>query len=529
MTDRKVVVTQSDSEEDVPVIERVSHLNIRVNSNANADPFSKSAEETKQLEGTDGVFKRKVTSDIKKFLRGADGAESKTIHEKTFITGYDAFDVVEPPYNLDYLAKLYEQSPHHYAAVNAKVSNIVGLGYSLTESRLTKRNIEKIVDDEKKVKDLRKKLAKHRDELYERLESFNEDDSLIDTLTKVWRDYEVMGNGYIEIGRKRDGRIGYIGHIPAQTLRIRRKRDGFIQISGFEVQFFANFGYGEDRNPIGGGKPNEVIHISKYSPTSTFYGIPDIISAKQAVAGNEFASRYNLDYFENKAIPRYAIILKGARLGTQAETDLLQFFETNLKGQNHRSIYIPLPPDTQENKVELKFESIESGAQDSSFNNYRKANLADILMAHRVPITKVSVSDGTALAVAREADRTFKEQVCAPEQRMMEKKMSKIMKELTDAFDWDLNEMTLTDENTQSQIDERRRKTGVETANEQRARRGEPSVEGGDELFDMNGKAKSTGETAGTANRQRDSERSAGATDSAGEGRNPKGEGRTVK
>lgn len=527
MSEVKTVVVE-DTNKDVPTIDRVSHLNITVRSEGNTDPFAKNAEDAKKLEGTDAVFKRRVSSEMKKYLRGVDGAETKTIHEQVYFTGYDAFDVVEPPYNLDYLAKLYELSPHHYAAVNAKVSNIVGLGYSLTESRLTKRNIEKIVDDEEKVKELRKKLAKHRDDLYEKLESFNEENSLTDTLTKVWRDYEVMGNGYIEIGRKKDGSVGYIGHIPAQTIRIRRKRDGFVQISGFKVQFFSNFGYAEDRNPIGKEKPNEVIHLSKYSPTSTFYGIPDIISAKQAVAGNEFASRFNLDYFENKAIPRYAIILKGARLGTQAETDLLQFFETNLKGQNHRAVYIPLPPDSADNKVEIKFEAIESGVQDSSFNNYRKANLADILMAHRVPITKVSVSDGTALAVAREADRTFKEQVCAPEQRMLEKKMSRIIKEMTDAFDWDLNEMTLTDENTQSQIDERRRKTGVETANDQRARRGEPSIEGGDELFDMNGKAKSVNETAGTNSRERDSERSAGATDSAGEGRNPKGEGRTV-
>lgn len=527
MTDRKVTISQ-DNDKELPVIERVSHLNIKTISDGPNDSFAIKAEEVKKFVGTDAVFKRRISSEMKKYLRGVDGAETKAIHEEIYFTGYDAFDVVEPPYNMEYLAKLYELSPHHYAAVNAKVSNIVGLGYNLTDSRLTKRNIEKVVDDEKKVKELRKKLAKHRDELLDQIESFNEEDSLTDTLTKVWRDYETMGNGYIEIGRKKDGRIGYIGHIPAQTIRIRRKRDGFVQISGFKVQFFANFGYSKDANPIGGGKPNEVIHISKYSPTSTFYGIPDIISAKQAVAGNEFASRYNLDYFENKAIPRYAIILKGARLGATAEADLLQFFETNLKGQNHRSIYIPLPPDTTDNKVELKFESIESGAQDSSFNNYRKANLADILMAHRVPVTKISVSDGASLAVARDADKTFKEQVCAPEQRMLEKKMSKIMKELTDAFDWKLNEMSLTDENTQSQIDERRRKTGVETANDQRARRGEPSIEGGDELFDMNGKAKSTGETAGTANRQRDSARSAGATDSAGEARNPKGDGRTV-
>ena len=38
--------------------------------------------------------------------------------------------------------------------------------------------------------------------------------------------------------------------------------------------------------------------------------------------------------------------------------------------------------------------------------------------------------------------------------------------------------------------------------------------------------ANANGNPAGT--RQRDTQRSAGATDSAGEGRNPKGEGRTV-
>lgn len=537
MADR-VAKYAGDEIDELPTIDHVTTLKTRVTSSGNGDPFAAPAEQVKSLPGTDAVFKRRVTNQINKFHRGLDGAESKQIQEKEFITGYNAFDVIEPLHNLEYLAKLYELSSTHYSCVNAKVANIVGLGYKLVENSKTKRNLERLSGNEKKTKVWRQKLDEERDRVLELLERLNEEDTFTEVLVKVWRDYEVMGNGYIEIGRKKDGTIGYFGHVPAQTVRIRKNRDGFVQMTGFKVQYFANYGAGVDpdtnkprpiKNPIGSDKPNEIIHLMKYSPTSGYYGIPDILAAMPAVTGNEFAQRYNLDYFENKAVPRYAIILKGAKLGNKAETDLLSFFETGLKGQNHRSIYIPLPGDSDQNKVELKLEAIETGIQDASFVNYKRSNDSDIMKAHRVPVTKISVSDGASLAVAKDADKTFKEQVCEPEQRVLEKKVNRVTREITAEFDLVLNEMSLTDENTQSQIDERRRKTGVETANEQRARRGEPAIEGGDELFDMNATAKAAEQrNEMTTNRQRDSVRSAGATDSAGAARNPKGEGRSV-
>lgn len=513
----------------VPVIEHISTLSTKSELDEIVDRFSQPATELKSLSGTSAVFKRRVTNEIKKFQQSQSGVESKQIKEETIFSGYNTFDVVEPPYNLDYLAKLYELSSPHYAAVNAKVANIVGLGHKFVETSKTKRMYEKIQDDKKKLQSARQRLNAHKEDLFDILDSLNEEDTFTEVLVKVWRDYEVTGNGYLEIGRKRDGTIGYVGHIPAQTLRIRKARDGFVQISGFKVQFFAHFGHADDPNPIGNDKPNEVIHIKKYSPTSGFYGVPDIVAAKQAVAGNEFAARFNLDYFENKAIPRHLIILKGASLGNRAEEQLLAFFETGLKGQNHRSLYIPLPPDTPDSKVSIDIEPVESGVQDSSFVNYRKANIADILMAHRVPITKISVAEGASLAVARDADKTFKEQVCAPEQKIFEKKINKIVKELTDAYILELNQMTLTDEDTQSKIDERRIKTGTETPNEQRNNRGLPSIEGGDKLLDLNAKSPTANNIRSEqlTTRERDSQRSANATDSSGEARNPAGEGRT--
>ena len=527
-----------DDTPDLPVIDNVSVLKKKQETRS-TDPFKRKAEELQDLEGQSPGFKRHVTAEIKKFRRGTDGTQSKQIHEdKQFLSGYDAYEVVEPQNNFDTLAELYEVSAPHHAAVDAKVANIVGLGYRFVNTPATRRKLEGLSKNEKKLQAAHNKLDAEREKLEETIESWNEEDTFTETLMKVWKDYETMGNGYLEVGRKKDGTIGLLCHVPAQTMRVRRKRDGFVQMTGYKVQFFAHYGAGLDENgkpqripnPLGGGAPNEIIHIKKYSPTSGYYGVPDIVAAAGAVAGNKFAQDFNLDFFENKAVPRYAIVLKGATLGQNAEASLLSFFETGLKGENHRSVFIPLPADTDDNKVELKFERIEADAQESSFIKYIQQNLSDILMVHRVPVTKVSVSAGASLALAKDADKTFKEQVCEPEQRNFEKKViNKLLREFTDALELKLNEMSLTDANTQSQIDERGVKNGWMLPNEIRANMGLGGIEGGNERTDPNAKAKQDAENA-QITRERDAVRSANRTDSApgGGARNPKGEGRTT-
>src|SRR5574338_207193 len=238
------------------------------------DPFLQDFPKVKELKGTTPVFKRRIGRELEKFQRGSDGeAATKRVElEAENITAYNAFDAVLPPYNLAYLARLYESSAPHYASVNAKTSNIVGLGYKLVESNRTKRRIEDLDGQQQKLTTIRKKLLRARDELENLLESFNEEDTLVETFIKVWRDYESTGNGYLEVGRKRDGSVGYIGHIPSVTIRLRRKRDGFVQIIGKEAVFFRNFGDTTTSNPFGNdSNPNEIIHIKKYSPSSTFY------------------------------------------------------------------------------------------------------------------------------------------------------------------------------------------------------------------------------------------------------------------
>ena len=506
------------------------------------DPFNKSWDELKDLTGINQNFKRRVGRMLTKGLEtnqayldsanaqasGIDDAGTKSINPGVvYRNGYGLFDVITPPYNMYELANFYDTSFANHAAIDAKVENVVGLGYRFDIADRTALRLE-TSEDEAASDRARRRIERMKIEMRDWLENLNDDDSFTKIMEKVYTDLQATGNGFIEVGRTVSGEIGYVGHIPATTVRVRRLNDGFLQIIGQKVVYFRNFG-GRNQNPVTADpRPNEIIHLKEYSPLNTFYGIPDIVAAFPSLIGDKLASQYNIDYFENKAVPRYIITLKGASLSADAEDKMFRFLQTGLKSQSHRTLYIPLPGDTDQNKVEFKMEPIENGIQDGSFKEYRKQNRDDILIAHQVPISKLGGSD-SGIAAALSQDRTFKEQVARPAQHHLEKVINKIIKEKTDVLELKFNELTLTDEIAQSQILERYVKTQVMTPNEAREALDLPQRKDGDEPFIMSAR-QATDSAANTAgNRQRDAERTNNQSDGAAtiSGRNPKGEGRS--
>lgn len=513
------------------------------------DPFAKSWDELKNLNGLDKNFKRRsdrmakayetpipnnVDTMSTAYLAGAsarasglDGAQTKQINPGTvYNNGYGLFDVITPPWNLYELANYYDTSFANHAAIDAKVENIVGLGYDFHVSDRTQLRLEQQMEPDQRDR-ARSRIERLKIELRDWLENLNDDDSFTHTMMKFFTDVQSTGNGYLEIGRTTKGEIGYLGHIPSTTMRVRRLKDGYVQIIGQKVVYFRNFG-ATNANPVTADpRPNEIIHYKEYSPLNTYYGVPDIMSALSALHGDQLANQYNIDYFSNKAVPRYVVTLKGAKLSSDAEDKLFRFLQTNLRGQSHRTLYIPLPGDSDTNKVEFKMEPIENGVQEASFNEYRVRNREDILIAHQVPLSKIGGGDSSAIAAALAQDRTFKEQVARPAQRNLEKMLNKIIREYTDVVELKFNELTLTDEIAQSQILERYVKTQIMVPNEAREVLGLPQRPDGDEPFEMTSRqaADTRANTAG--NRQRDAERTNNNSDSTStiSGRNAQGEG----
>jgi PBSX family phage portal protein len=505
------------------------------------DPFVKSWDDIKSFRGLNNNFKRRTSRMIKNFptsqyldsanaiSSGIDGAQSKEINPgDVFRNGYGLFDVITPPWNLYELANYYDTSFANHAAIDAKVENIVGLGYDFEASSMAMMKLE-AMEDEAAIDRARKRIERTKVALRDWLENLNDEDSFSLTMTKFWTDYESTGNAYLEIGRTITGEIGYVGHIPSTTMRVRRLRDGYVQIIGNKVVYFRNFGANNSNPVTEDPRPNEIIHFKQYSPLNTFYGVPDIMSAINSLHGDQLASQYNIDYFGNKGVPRYIITLKGAKLSADAEEKMFRFLQTSLKGQNHRTLYIPLPGDSENNKVEFKMEPIENGIQEGSFKEYRKHNREDILIAHQVPLSKIGGGDGASIAAALAQDRTFKEQVSRPAQRNLEKVINKIIREKTDILEFKFNELTLTDEIAQSQIIERYVKTQVMTPNEARSELGLPSRPDGDSPFEMTSRQATDMRANTSRNRERDSERTNNQSDGSAtiEGRNAQGEGRS--
>ena len=512
------------------------------NQFAGLDPFAKSWDDLKGLNGIDNNFRRRTTRNLTKvasesptYLESAgatpmgDGSGSKQLNAGTvYRNGYGLFDVITPPYNMYELANFYDTNFANHAAIDAKVENVVGLGYRFDITDRTMLSFE-MSDDEGKVDRARNRIERAKIMLRDWLEGLNDDDSFTTTMEKVYTDLQATGNGFLEVGRKVNGEIGYVGHIPATTVRVRRLKDGFLQIIGNKIVYFRNFGATNANSVTSDRRPNEIIHLKQYSPLNTFYGIPDILAALPSLIGDQLASQYNIDYFENKAVPRYVITVKGAKLSADAEDKMFRFLQTGLKSQSHRTLYIPLPGDTENNKVEFKMEPIENGIQEGSFKEYRKQNRDDILIAHQVPISKLGGSDSAAIAAAISQDRTFKEQVSRPAQRYLEKMVNKIVKEKTDVLELRFNELTLTDEIAQSQILERYVKTQVMTPNEAREKLDLPQRVDGDSPFVMSPRQAADSRADLAGNRERDTQRTNNNSDSPStiSGRNPQGEGRS--
>ena len=515
------------------------------------DPFNKNWEDLKQYDGLDKNFKRRTERFVKNYdtpipnnidtnspsyltaagaIRGGiEGATSKEINPgKVYHNGYGLFDVITPPWNLYELANYYDTSFANHAAIDAKVENIVGLGYDFELSDKTQLRLEQSMDDDQRLR-ARNRIERAKIELRDWLENLNRDESFTHVLTKFFTDVQATGNGYLEIGRTTKGEIGYVGHIPATTVRVRRLRDGYVQIIGHKVVYFRNFG-AKNANPVTGDpRPNEILHYKEYSPLNTFYGVPDIMSAISSLHGDQLASQYNIDYFSNKAVPRYVVTLKGAKLSAEAEDKLFRFLQTNLRGQSHRTLYIPLPGDSDTNKVEFDMKPIENGVQEASFNEYRIRNRDDILVAHQVPLSKIGGGDSASIASALAQDRTFKEQVARPAQTNLEKMINKVVREKTDILEFKFNELTLTDEIAQSQILERYVKTQIMVPNEAREVLGLPQRSDGDEPFEMSSRQSTDARANLAGNRERDAERSNNQSDSSSTvaGRNAGGEGRS--
>ena len=54
--------------------------------------------------------------------------------------------------------------------------------------------------------------------------------------------------------------------------------------------------------------------------------------ALKAMVGNDKVAQYNINFFENEAVPRFAVIVQGGKLDDQTKETIRSHFNKKLKG-----------------------------------------------------------------------------------------------------------------------------------------------------------------------------------------------------
>jgi hypothetical protein len=116
------------------------------------------------------------------------------------------------------------------------------------------------------------------------------------------------------------------------------------------------------------------------------------------------------------------------------------------------------------------------------------------------------------LAISRDADRTFREQVCRPEQRRVEKKLKGLFKEFTSDFIFKFLETDVIDAEIKSKIHDRYARIQVYSPNDILRDLGKPTRKDGDTVLPFGPQLKPQFGAAGGAGTSGQSQQKTGDT-----------------
>ncbi len=420
---------------------------------------------------TDGQF---LTAEQVAKIQKAE--ESKQLPEAdSFREQYAEAGLVQPPYNLDYLANLLEVNTTHMRCCRQKAVDAAGLGWTLIHE-------SEGADDEERgrIEDL---LRKPGDMTFRGL------------MEALIIDYEALGNCCMEVTRDDIGDVSGIYHVPAKTVRVHTSQKKFCQKRDVRTQWFRLFGY-EEEGPLDGSSgefgaddpsryATEMIYIRKYHTRSDYYGLPDIIPALGALVGDLHRRDYNMQFFENNAIPQYAVVVTGCTMNDQLREMIRTYFSREVKGSAHKTLVLTV----EGTEARVTFEKLAVDTRDASFREFRQDNIEEVLEAHGVPPYRVGIAKEGSLGgnTAYESTKIYKASVVEPLQEIFEGLINEqIIRQGLGIKGWSFKfaDLDVEDRNAAVERDQKLFAMGALTPNQLRERHGlgEPYL-GGDRYY----------------------------------------------
>jgi len=374
------------------------------------------------------------------------------------------------------LAVVFDEDPTHRACCMVKTSSVIANGCRLAhETRRAQEPSNAMVDE------------------FELLFGPNGIDEFI-TFTET--DFGALGNAFVEVTRNSRGRVHQLVHVPAYTMyRLAPPAKGklpygdFVQIVGGQSVYFREFGSDvRDYQSSDDRWPNEMVHLREYTPSNAWYGLPRIWSALFAALSNRLQHLNVIEFFEDKGISRYLLVMDGAynTIDPKNQKTLTNYINSLMEVRSNKLILMGTPQDTKSTLEELR-----TDVAFKEYNVVRDANRDEICRVHGVPPRLVSIVTAGSLGGSAEGEsefNLFKSLVVRPRQRAYERLFQKVFFSQYDkrrsAWSVQFNEIDFTDFQKKAQALNVLVRGGLLTINEARSELGRTSIgEIGDKPF----------------------------------------------
>lgn len=365
--------------------------------------------------------------------------ESQQLQSKQFADARGG--AISPPYPPAQLAKLIEVNTTHAKCGFSKARNVAGFGLEIVPH-------SEIDNPDESQREIAEEFWFGGDSTWQVGPMESELATAADVLEMAWADYEFIGWLSIEALTSMDGTPTGLSYIPAPSIRKRKDAPGFVHLKGGDLRYFGAFGdryIGEDESrndrvfvdtetgesgpAVSGEVANEIVFKRNHTPFVDDYGTPDAIPCIPNIEGDQEARAFNIEFFQNSAVPKLAIIVEGGTLSDQSRSDIRALFHDKLKNENHRTAILEVNELLEQTAADymnvddredpkIRVEPLTVGLdEDASFLEYHSHNEHEILKAHEVPPIEAGTIESGAFSTDAEAQRKgYQETVIQPKQ-----------------------------------------------------------------------------------------------------------------
>jgi len=460
------------------------------------------------------------TLDVAKMVEGSTqskaeiGRNDLKLHEAEF---------VEPPYPPELLSMFLEVDETHYRACKVKATDAVGRPYTLEPSEAPDGGE---YDPAKADDKTRKLVAAETKVIRTFIEECNGIIGFEGTLARAAMDNEAVGWAALEVIRNKNMVVTKLAHIPAVRVRTLRGFVGWVELVGPERYIYyqpfghkvlsnrdATPGHKDYYNPREDGpldakkltwnmvdretgKPtrnfgraaNEIVWVPRHHANTIYYGMTDALPAMGDLLTKVHIRDYILQYFEHNTVPRYVVVIEGAKLSDSVKKLISEYFHTHVKGRAHKTLVVPIP--SMKGEVKVRFEKLDAELETSSYMATRETSRDGILTAHGVSPAILGIAESSELGSGKGLSQAeiYKDRIVEPSQRRWADALNRLfrlglgVRVVSLKFD----PLDIRDRNMEMLTHVGYVEHAIETLNEARRALGlDPYEEGGDRAFMM--------------------------------------------